>query len=349
MEKIDDKLVVFCHNIPQLRGEDFFNIEASSVISHTISPMTFLREYALSYGIKIISHDTFSNLAEKTPALLISHLWDNNSKKFFKENKKYLKKTILTCQESPYIATKFFLLLPFISAKFKHSFVFSGMKRWIIGRDNYRQMFFPQPYSENDFSPRPFGEKKFSVMVAGAKSVNNWKKDLFLKIMYGFGIKEIYSRRMDVARFFSGKNSIDIFGRGWESVSGINLSCYQGAVRDKFSVIKDYKFTFCFENSIMPGNVTEKIFDAIFAGSVPIYYGAPDITEYIPADVFIDFRKFNTMESLLDFLNEIDEAKYQSYIEAMRRFIRSDGYKKFNQEAFARDVTAILEDEFKKC
>lgn len=349
MEKIDDhKLVVFCHNIPQLKGEDFFSIKVSSAISHTISPMTFLRDYALSQGIRIITHDTFSGLESKQPALLIAHLWDRDSAKFFRENKKYLRRTILTCQESPYIATKFFLLLPIISAKFKRSFVFSGMKRWVVGRGNYQQMFFPQPYSENDFSPKPFNEKKFSVMVAGAKSVSSWKKDLPLKLMYGFSVREIYSRRLDVARVFSRNRNIDIFGRGWEKISGIDLSCYRGLAGDKFSVIKDYKFTFCFENSIMSGNITEKIFDAIFAGSVPIYYGAPDIKQYIPSDVFIDFNDFKSPDDLLDFLVKINESDYQKYIDAMERFIKSNGYKKFSQEAFAHEVTETLKQEFEK-
>lgn len=38
--------------------------------------------------------------------------------------------------------------------------------------------------------------------------------------------------------------------------------------------MRRYKFTIAFENQSYPGYVTEKIADALMAGTVPIYWGA---------------------------------------------------------------------------
>ena len=50
----------------------------------------------------------------------------------------------------------------------------------------------------------------------------------------------------------------------------------------KLTVIARYRFTLAFENSISPDYVTEKFFDPLLAGSVPVYLGAPNVEQYAP-------------------------------------------------------------------
>ena len=57
--------------------------------------------------------------------------------------------------------------------------------------------------------------------------------------------------------------------------------------------LSKYKFSICFENSITAGYISEKIFDCFYAGTIPIYYGDPNVKESIDPDSFIDFRKFD--------------------------------------------------------
>ena len=40
------------------------------------------------------------------------------------------------------------------------------------------------------------------------------------------------------------------------------------------------------------GYIADRIFSAFQAKSVPIYWGAPNIEEYVDADTFIDRRQF---------------------------------------------------------
>ena len=73
----------------------------------------------------------------------------------------------------------------------------------------------------------------------------------------------------------------------------------------KREAISNYMFYLAFENSIETGYVTEKLFDGLIAGTVPIYLGsAPDAKKLIPhpkAVIFLeDFKVFPLSLGLLN-------------------------------------------------
>jgi alpha-1,3-fucosyltransferase 10 len=75
----------------------------------------------------------------------------------------------------------------------------------------------------------------------------------------------------------------------------------------KQQTIARYKFTFAFENSISRVYVTEKFFDPLLAGSVPVYLGAPNIEEFAPGrQCFIDATHFDTPRALARYLMYLD-------------------------------------------
>jgi hypothetical protein len=84
----------------------------------------------------------------------------------------------------------------------------------------------------------------------------------------------------------------------------------------KLEALSGYKFTLAFENAIARDYVTEKFFDPLIAGSVPVYLGAPNVKDFAPGEkCFIpvtDFRSAQDLTAYLLALNE-DEAAYQAY------------------------------------
>jgi len=342
------KIVVLDTDDPKLLNNNIFNPEVAKKISHTMLPTCYLYNEALKQDIYFITPDIyFKSPNEFTGALLISGLQSSLTDTLIKSG---VKPIILTCQESPFIATRFYTQLLKYTSRYKHSFMFSGMKRLVSKKTIYHQMYFPQPYSINDFKPKKFNEKKMFVLVSGAKFVKNWWKKILIKIIYGFSIKDIYDERQKIIKYFSQKDGFDLYGFGWDKSKELNSSIikkvYRGVVDDKFEKIREYKFTFCLENTIFPGYVTEKILDAIFAGSIPIYYGAPDIKQFIPKEVFIDIRDFKDYDALYSYVSTMGEQKYNTYLKAMEDFIKSEKYKKFSQEQFAKEILEILNKEF---
>lgn len=90
----------------------------------------------------------------------------------------------------------------------------------------------------------------------------------------------------------------------------------------KHLVMKQYLFYFAFENECSEDYMTEKLWGALEAGTLPVYYGAPNVLKYVPPHSIIDVNQFVDVETktieyarLGNFLNEIasDRGKYMEY------------------------------------
>lgn len=102
----------------------------------------------------------------------------------------------------------------------------------------------------------------------------------------------------------------------------------------KLDIIKRYKFTIAFENAISQDYVTEKFFEPLIVGSVPVYLGAPNIDRFSPGEhAFIDVRDYDSPKSLADAITEScqDISKYDTFLEWKRKPL-STGMKKLIDE-----------------
>ncbi len=120
---------------------------------------------------------------------------------------------------------------------------------------------------------------------------------------------------------------------------------YRGFAASKSATLGNYKFALCFENSVLKGWTTEKIFDCFFAGTVPVYWGAPDIEDHVPRECFIDKRAFPDYGELKKFLKSLTERDLRTYKENARAFINSPAFKPFTKHAFAELIAGIVEED----
>ena len=76
-----------------------------------------------------------------------------------------------------------------------------------------------------------------------------------------------------------------------------------------------------FENSNERDYVTEKVLHALEAGVLPVYLGAPNVAEYVPAGSLVQRRDFNSSAALADHLRHLlaTPAAYLRYFEWKRR------------------------------
>lgn len=169
----------------------------------------------------------------------------------------------------------------------------------------------------------PFEEKKLCTLVASN-----------LKSRFE---NELYSKRKEVIHFFEqvGEEGFEFFGRRWDPAE---YKSYRGEVADKIGTIKNYRFNICYENTKdTPGYITEKIFDCFAAGTVPIYWGACNIEEYIPNDCFIDRNAFSNLEELHTYIKAMSKEEYEGYLMRIKSFLASDRAKKFSLDQLAAD------------
>jgi len=84
----------------------------------------------------------------------------------------------------------------------------------------------------------------------------------------------------------------------------------------KMNTIRKYKFTIAFENSNDRDYVTEKFFQPLEAGSVPVFYGTSNIADFAPDHSYINANDFGSAKELaeyLEFLDKNDDA-YEEYL-----------------------------------
>ncbi len=84
----------------------------------------------------------------------------------------------------------------------------------------------------------------------------------------------------------------------------------------KLITISQYKFCLSLENAIEADYVTEKFFDPLLVGTVPVYRGAPNVGDFAPGEhCFVNANDFSSSGELAEYLKTLD-----SDDEAYRRY-----------------------------
>ena len=119
--------------------------------------------------------------------------------------------------------------------------------------------------------------------------------------------------------------------------------------RARHDLYSRYKFTLACENSYAPDYVTEKFFDPLVAGSVPVYRGTGDVAALAPAPgCYVDaadFRSARELGAFLDHLAHHDD-EYQAY-QSWRENDVSPGFQahleRLRQPLLCRLAAAVAE------
>ncbi len=73
-------------------------------------------------------------------------------------------------------------------------------------------------------------------------------------------------------------------------------------VKNKSEFLSQYKFNLCFENSQGYGYVTEKIIDAYFSHTIPIYWGSPSVAKDFNPKSFVNVHDFKDFDEAIDYV-----------------------------------------------
>ena len=101
--------------------------------------------------------------------------------------------------------------------------------------------------------------------------------------------------RVDFAN--TNKNKIDIYGRGFNEIT------------NKEEGLDDYMFSICIENATHNTYFTEKILDCFLTGTVPVYTGTKNITNFFDTDGILFLDKID--------INDLTHNLYQSKIKSI--------------------------------
>ena len=110
---------------------------------------------------------------------------------------------------------------------------------------------------------------------------------------------------------------------------------------DKAQIMRKYKFHLAFENQCENDYVTEKVWLSLMSGTLPVYYGAPNIKKLVPQNSMLHYTDFHTVEHLAAHLRYLQSNKtaYDSYHEWRRKPLEDsllETYKHTNEHVQCR-------------
>jgi len=273
--------------------------------------------------------------------------------------------------ESPIVAIDFYKRIEEVSARYRHVFLWGGMRDRARGGAAFHEAAWPYP----EFQPadeRPsWSDRRFLALVnsnkrifvplrrlvhlrhprRAARTLMTAGRLLRVRRSEPWLASELYKDRLDAIRHFSRSRDFDLYGRGWSDTSTLSgpearavARSYRGElpVFAKVSTLSNYRFALCFENTAFPGYVTEKIFDCFAAGCIPIYLGAPDITTLIPAGTFIDARRFSDFAALEASIRTLRPEAARDYVVAAADFMSSTAAERFTQAHVVGELAGVL-------
>lgn len=206
--------------------------------------------------------------------------------------------------------------------------VFTWQEDLIASGGRYRSIAYPQAAVVTKPIETPFLQRKLLTNFSGNKHSTH--------------PLELYSARVEVIRYMEATqpDAFDHYGPGW----GAEFPLWKGMVPSKHDIYPAYRFGLCYENmQSVAGYVTEKIFDCIRAGTVPIYWGAPNIEQYVDKEVFIDRTAFSSTAHMVEHLNSMNESTWLDMRAAGQRYLESERFAKFLPDAFVAQIISGLE------
>ena len=233
--------------------------------------------------------------------------------------------------EPPIIGNKIYKSLRNISNNFYKVFLLNiigdGYDKSLVIKNNLKLFYHPHSFLDIHHEYWKNNKRDNIVLINGNKSK--------------FFSKELYSKRIDALLSLNKFTKVDLYGTNWNKISRENVSwdflrnflkiqkIYKGTCSSKFKILKNYKFSICFENSQINGYVSEKIYDCFHVGTIPIYLGAPNIKDLIPSNCYIDFREYKNYRELFVDLKKFNNQKIEEYKNNAKDFLKSEKNKIF--------------------
>lgn len=298
----------------------------------TLEPFFRLRLAAGVRGIKVNTADYLFNALTNAYGDYYSFGLLDNYLELAKSPNVRLRGFVI--MEPPVVAPKLYRALPDLTKHFEyvylHNTIGDGYSLKNVDRSRLRSFYWPQPLYDVKSSYWVNEDRVNRIVVINGNHIPR-----------SFS-QQLYGKRIEVIARLAKLGVVDLFGRGWDQWWSHRsmwppywrnyktlMSVYRGTCESKYEVLSRYRFSLCFENMAMNGYVTEKLFDCLYAGTIPLYLGASNIEQLVPSKAYIDCRYFDTWEEMAKHVMAMSDIEIERMRLAGRDFIRSDAGKQY--------------------
>lgn len=236
--------------------------------------------------------------------------------------------------EPPIVDPELYKALPDLTAKFEavyvHNTIGDGYSLEGVDQSKLRKLYWPQPYLGVIDKYWSNADRLNRIVVVNGNHKPKSRS------------RELYSKRIKAMAALASLDAVDLYGRGWERWWARSslwmpywlnrkklMSIYRGECLSKLEILSHYRFCLCFENMELTGYLTEKLFDCLYAGAIPLYWGALDIELLIPSGAYIDARKFTSWEEMWAVVSGMSDEEVYAIREAGRNFLESNEFLRY--------------------
>ncbi len=124
------------------------------------------------------------------------------------------------------------------------------------------------------------------------------------------------------------KEKMDLYGRGHNEIS------------NKLEGLKEYMFSIAIENMKCPFYFTEKLLDCFLTGTIPIYWGSPNIERFFDTEGIIKFKDLNELDNILNWLSP--ELYYKKIDSIKRNFSIASSINNLEDNLWVSGLNKII-------
>ncbi|MCF2626455.1 hypothetical protein I6E36_00025 [Fusobacterium mortiferum] len=143
---------------------------------------------------------------------------------------------------------------------------------------------------------RIYGYEKFLKIALNIHKETIKKRKKFCNFIYSNNKAD--KEKEEFYKLLSQYKKIDSGGRYLNNIGE--------PVKDKFLFQQQYKFSIAFENTSSKGYTTEKLIEAKAAGTIPIYWGNPEIAKEFNTKSFINCHEYENFDEVIEVIKKID-------------------------------------------
>lgn len=108
------------------------------------------------------------------------------------------------------------------------------------------------------------------------------------------------------------------------------------------------KFTLCFESTKSEGFVTEKIMDAFYADTIPVYYGSDTVKDIFNEKAFINVADYPNWDAVIEKIKELDNDD-EKYLEMLNQPVFVNEERELNiDNALEEFLCHIVDQPYEK-
>lgn len=147
-------------------------------------------------------------------------------------------------------------------------------------------------------NPKYWDDVKKMLVKHTREAIDEKNKTDFCSFVVSNGVGD--SLRLEFFEELSKYKKVNSGGRYQNNIGQLD------GVPDKYEFQKCHKFSICFENSSHPGYITEKIVQGFAAGTIPIYWGAQDVSKFFNENAMVVVRDRSDVYRAVEQIKKID-------------------------------------------